>query len=233
MAKKTSRLYGGVDPRTLPSHSLTEVAAYLRVPRSTLRAWFLGMGELKSILAIAQRTPPARSFFNIVEAHVLNSICAYHGVPETRRSLRYVERQMGVDRPLVRKMFQTDGVDFFVEHLGHLLNVSRDGQLAMREGLAVHFLRLDFDQEGVAERLYPFTRARPRGGLELENPKSVVFDPRLAFGRLVVAGTGVPTAAVADRFVAGDTLEDLAADYGIRRDLVEEAIRCENLRRAA
>ena len=233
MAEKVSKLYGGADPRSLPNHSLTEVAAYLRVPRSTLRAWFLGMGHFKPVLRVAKKAPPALSFFNLVEAHVLNSIRAYHRVPEIRRALQYVERQLGVDRPLVRKTFQTDGVDLFVEHLGHLLNVSRDGQLAMRSVLAAHLLRLDFDQEGVAERLYPFTRAGARGGLELEDPKSVVFDPRVSFGRLTVAGTGIPTVVVADRFVAGDTLEDLAGDYGIRRELVEEAIRCENLRRAA
>ena len=145
----------------------------------------------------------------------------------------YVERELGVDRPLIRKTFQTDGVNLFVEHLGRLLNVTQEGQLAMREVLAAYLRRLDFDQDGIVERLYPFTRAGARGGLELEDPKSVVFDARIAFGRLVVAGTGVPTAAVADRFVAGDTLDDLATDYGIRRELVEEAIRCENLRRAA
>ena len=70
-------------------------------------------------------------------------------------------------------------------------------------------------------------------GLETEDPRSVVFDPRIAFGRLVIAGTGIPTAVVADRFAAGDTLDDLASDYEIERRSIEEAIRCENLRRAA
>lgn len=209
------------------------MAAYLRIPRSTLRAWFLGMGKFKPILDIAEKAPPALSFFNLVEAHVLNSIRAYHRVPEIRRALLYVERELAFDRPLIRETFQTDGVNLFVEHLGRLLNVTQEGQLAMREVLAAYLRRLDFDQEGIAERLYPFTRAGAHGSLELEDPKSVVFDARIAFGRLVVAGTGVPTAAVADRFVAGDTLDDLAADYGIRRELVEEAIRCQNLRRAA
>jgi len=233
MVEKVSKLYGGADPRSLPNHSLTEVAAYLRIPRSTLCAWFLGMGKLKPILDIAQKAPPALSFFNLVEAHVLNAIRTYHRLPEIRRALLYIERELGVDRPLIRKTFQTDGVSPFVAHLGRLLNVTQEGQLAMREVLAAYLRRLDFDQDGIAERLYPFTRAGARGGLELEDPKSVVFDARIAFGRLVVAGTGVPTAAVADRFVAGDTLDDLATDYGIRRELVEEAIRCENLRRAA
>ena len=233
MAENATALYRGKDPRTLPNHSVAEAAAYLRIPRSTLRAWLLGMGTFKPILSVARRSPPTLSFFNLVEAHVLNSIRAYHDLPQIRRALAYVQRHLEVDRPLVHKVFQTDGVDLFVDHLGRLLNVSNEGQLAMREVLEAHLRRLDFDPQGLAQRLYPFTRADAHGGLEVEDPRSVLFDPRIAFGRLVVAGTGIPTAVVVDRFIAGDTLEELATDYGIERRAVEEAIRCENLRRAA
>ncbi|HET8539836.1 MAG TPA: DUF433 domain-containing protein [Anaeromyxobacter sp.] len=226
-------LYGGKDPRALPNYSVAESAAYLRIPRSTLRAWMLGQGEFKAVLEIAQRKPPTLSFLNLVEAHVLNSIREYHRMPEIRRALNYVRRNLEVDRPLVRKVFQTDGVSLFVEHLGGLLNVSREGQVAMRETLGAHLRRLDFDAEGFAERLYPFTRSGARGGLELDDPKFVVFDPRVSFGRLVVAGTGIPTSVLADRFDAGDLSDDLAKDYGLDRRVVEEAVRCERLRRAA
>ena len=51
----SSKLYGAKDPRELPNHSLSEAAAYLRVPRSTLRAWLLGQGEFKAVLDIAVR----------------------------------------------------------------------------------------------------------------------------------------------------------------------------------
>jgi uncharacterized protein (DUF433 family) len=234
MAERNSRnLYGAKDPRALPNYSLTEAAAYLRIPRSTLRAWLLGQGEFKAVLDIALRSPPTLSFLNLVEAHVLNSIREHHRMPEIRRALRYVERDLNVDRPLVRHVFQTDGVSLFVEHLGKLLDVSREGQVAMREMLGAHLRRLDFDAKGFAERLYPFTRSGAHGGLELEDPRLVVFDPRIAFGRLVVAGTGIPTAVLADRFDAGDLSDDLAKDYDLDRRVVEEAVRCERLRRAA
>jgi len=233
MAEAISNLCGGKDPRSLPNYSLSEAATYLRIPRSTLRSWLLGMGDFRPILTVARRSPPTLSFFNLVEAHVLNSIREYHRLPEIRRALNYVQRELDVDRALVRKVFQTDGVNLFVDHLGKLLNVTQAGQVAMREVLGAHLRRLDFDPDGIAQRLYPFTRLGARGGLETEDPRSVVFDPRIAFGRLVVAGTGIPTAVVADRFAAGDTLDDLASDYELERRSIEEAIRCENLRRAA
>ena len=233
MAQSIANLYGGKDPRSLPNHALSEAAAYLRIPRSTLRAWLFGMGEFKPILAVALRSPPTLSFFNLVEAHVLNSIREYHRLQEIRRALKYVERELSIDRPLVRKVFQTDGVSLFVEHLGKLLNVSQEGQVAMREVLGAHLRRLDFDASGLAERLYPFTRDGRHGRLEVDDPRFVVFDPRIAFGRLVIAGTGIPTTVLAERFTAGDLTDELAADYGVDRRIVEEAVRCESLRRAA
>jgi uncharacterized protein (DUF433 family) len=233
VAESVSNLYSGKDPRDLPNHALGEASAYLRIPRSTLRAWLFGTETFRAILVPAKRSPPTLSFFNLVEAHVLNSIREHHAVPEIRKALRYVEKDLGAERPLVRKVFQTDGVSLFVEHLGKLLNVSREGQLTMREVLGAHLRRLDFDREGLARRLYPFTRQGAHSGLEVTDPRAVVFDPHIAFGRLIISGTGIATAAIADRFVAGDTFEDLALDYGIDRRAVEEAVRCENLLRAA
>jgi uncharacterized protein (DUF433 family) len=55
----------------------------------------------------------------------------------------------------------------------------------------------------------------------------VVIDSRIAFGQLVIVGTGIPTQIVAERYVAGDSIEELADDYNCARNLIEEAIRCE------
>jgi uncharacterized protein (DUF433 family) len=40
-------------------------------------------------------------------------------------------------------------------------------------------------------------------------------------------GTGIPTAVVAERYKAGETIDELAQDYGYQRLGIEEAIRCE------
>lgn len=42
-----------------------------------------------------------------------------------------------------------------------------------------------------------------------------------------IPGTNVPTEAVAERFHAGESIEELAADYGLRADWIEQAIRLE------
>jgi uncharacterized protein (DUF433 family) len=49
----------------------------------------------------------------------------------------------------------------------------------------------------------------------------------------VLAGRSVPTAVLADRFKAGDTLNRLAEDYDTSPQQIEEALCCELERKAA
>ena len=59
------------------------------------------------------------------------------------------------------------------------------------------------------------------------------MDPAVAFGRPVVAGTRVATTMIFDRYSGGESLVDIAEDYGLELPAVEEALRCEIERRAA
>ena len=90
---------------------------------------------------------------------------------------------------------------------------------AMRRKHALGALaRVEYDKQGRAIRLFPVLR-RERG------PKSIVIDPRRAFGRPVVAGTSVPAADIRARFDAGDGVDELARDYDVRPELIEDALR--------
>ncbi len=88
--------------------------------------------------------------------------------------------------------------------------------------LQAYLRRVEWDAAGVVARLYPFTRKRTP-----DEPKAVVIDPRISFGRPVLAGSGIPTAVIAERYKAGESIDELADDYGRERLAIEEAIRCE------
>ena len=55
----------------------------------------------------------------------------------------------------------------------------------------------------------------------------IVIDPRLSAGRPVIAGTGLTTQVIAERYKAGESIFDLAQDYGHESAELEEAIRYE------
>ena len=53
------------------------------------------------------------------------------------------------------------------------------------------------------------------------------MDPRVQFGRPCIAGTGIPTSIIAERYRAGDSISELAHDYGQEALTIEEALRYE------
>lgn len=224
----------GRDPRVLPAYGVAEAAHYLRIPKATLRAWAVGQGAFKAVLDIPERDrPPLLSFVNLVEVHVLDALRRQYQLPlpRLRRGLTSLKRLFPrTTHPLAEIDVHTDGFDVFVEHLGQLVNVTRDGQVEIRRVLEAHLRRVERDAGGVAVRLFPFTRKRPLAGTSkarLEEPRFIVIDPRVSFGRPVLAGTGVPTGVIAERYKAGESVDDLAHDYARDRLEIEEAIRCE------
>ncbi|TMA37277.1 MAG: DUF433 domain-containing protein [Deltaproteobacteria bacterium] len=113
-------------------------------------------------------------------------------------------------------------MDLFIDRYGGLINASKAGQMAMRAMLEAHFRRIDRNPAGAPVRLYPFTRKH-----DAEEPRVVMMDPRVQYGRPVLVGSGIPTAVIAERYKAGESIQDLAADYGRAPEEIEEAIRCE------
>jgi uncharacterized protein (DUF433 family) len=222
------------DLRNVGNYSIAESAHYLMIPVGTLRSWVLG--QSRENMQSRERSKPLielpkselrihlLSFTNLVEAHILRVIRTQHGVSldKVRKALDSVQQEFSMPHPLARVEFQTDGVNLFIESVRKLINASESGQLAMREMLKHLLERVELDEEGVAARLFPYTRSSDEDG-----PKAIVIDPRISFGRPVLVGTGIPTAILAERYKAGDSIDDLAYDYDCDRLKIEEAIRYE------
>ena len=169
------------------------------------------------------------SFINLVEAHVLAAIRRPHGVklPKVRAALEYVKRQFHIERPLIDQTFQADGLDLFVERYGDLINASGGGQQAMKEIIRVYLKRIERDTKGLPIKLYPFTRGTESDSAPNTDPRIVVMNPSVSFGRPVIAGTGIPISSIYERYRAGDSVADLAQDFSLEASAIEEAIHCE------
>jgi len=212
-----------------PLYGVTEAAAYLGIPTTTLQYWTRGRSpQIEPVLTLPNLELPLLSFVNLVEAHVLSAIRKKHGVtlPAIRKAIANLSRSGLWDtrprHPLVDVELKTDGVDLFVEYCDQLINLSQAGQLAMKVILHTYLKRIERDASGLAVRLYPFSRVHGQ-----DDPKIVMIDPRISFGKPVVKGTGILTAVLAERFKAGEEVEVLSEDYGIQPEKVEEAIRYE------
>lgn len=223
-----------------PAYSTSEAARILNLPAATVKAWSFGQAyrsasgspkRFQPVIRPADANARLLSFANLCELHVLSAIRRHHKVSlfKVRDSVEYVRSQLGADRPLIDRDFKTNGIDLFVEHASKLLNVAKQGQEALRGDFELALARIERDRNGSPIRLFPFSRT---SALVAEQPRSVVIDPRLAFGRPVLSQKAVPTEIIFDRFRAGDSLAEMAKDYGVDEKEIEEALRFEQ-RRAA
>jgi len=230
-------LYRGRDPREIATYSIAEAAHWLQIPRTTLQAWVGGhpyrtsKGKRRSEAVILTPDPmlPLLSFINLVEAHILDAIRFRHNVPlsKVRQSVEFLREYSGSLHPLADYWFQITGVDLLIDEAGILVNTTKRGQMEMKEIIRAYLHRVDRDPQGTAERLYPYITRHRRPGELGEEPKLVLIDPRISFGKPILVGVGVPTAVIADRKRAGESIKELALDYGCEESEIKEAVQYE------
>lgn len=215
------------DPLEVPTYGTTEISEYLRIPYETLRYWTTNAGGTEPVIWLDSKNPPLLSFKNVVECYVLESIRRIHRVrlPRIRSAVETLRNQFNSKHPLADHDLETDGYDLFLEENEQIINLSRRGQIGIPEVLRLYLQRIERDESGVASKLFLLTlrSATP----DPNEPRVVVMNPMVSFGRPVIAGTAIPTAEIAGRFHAGDTITALGEEYGIEIAKVEAAIRCE------
>ena len=211
--------HGPTDVRDLPLYGQREAASLVRVAPSTLRRWIGPSGD-GPLIRVADPEQRRLSFNNLIEAHVLRSLQVYHDVPlrAVRKAIDYAERELETDRLLLRRELRWSG-DLFLDQLSDLVNLTRSGQFAIRQVMESYLNRIEWDEQAnLPARLFP------RVPEISDDTRSVVIDPRLGFGQPTVTGTGVGTSVIARRIDAGESFDDVAKDYGIDRQRVEDAV---------
>jgi len=215
--------------RSQPAYPLAEAARYLKVAPATLRSWVLGrqypkadgVARFQPLVHPPTKQPPILSFWNLIDAHVLRSLRTDHGVSikELRQAIGYAERELNVDNLLRSKELRTQGGELLLDRYGKLISLSASGQLAMRQLLDEHLKRVDWDEWQFPVRLYPFLATETAGA-----GRPIAIDPTISFGRPIVVRKGISTGAIADRIDAGESVAELATDYGLEQSEIEQAV---------
>lgn len=215
------------DIREIPVYGMPDVSNYLDLPRTTVEYWISGKDPIVQLPSV---NPPRFSFNNLVEMHIL-SIVRTKGVKlkRVRNALWSMRAQNPRSRhPLLEHRLLTDGVYLFSKSLeGVLVNESKGGQSAFREMLELYLERIERDWKHAPLILYPFLREKSK-----TEPRIIQINPRVGFGRPVIAGTSITTAVIASRFNARESVADLAEEYERTPAEIEEAIRWEKIKAA-
>ncbi len=228
--RKGHDIYHGRDPRAIPTYGISEASQMLKIPVPTLTSWIrgrkypterYGVRTFEPLIMLPDPDLALLSFINLVEAHVLDAIRYKDKIrlPRVRSAISHLRKEYKSEHPLVEFEFQHDGVDLFTDIAKDLVNVSSGGQLVMRDILSAYLKRIARDPHGSAIALYPYLKRQ-----HVEEKKLVLIDPRISFGKPVLVGVGVPTSVVADRHQAGETVAELAKDYGCEASEIEKAV---------
>lgn len=220
------------DLREYPCYSIEEVAEYIGVPRSTLRAWTSGYtyktsaGKSKALPIIQPANPKQHllSFFNLVEAQVLAATRERHiSVGKVRRAIEYLRDELDEARPLLSCVFETVGQQIFVQQLAgaklkHPLNVSKHGQYGFRAVLKKYLNRIERDAVGLPTRLYPMKANRPA------QTKTITIQPFVSSGKPSLSGSGIMAEVIWRRKKEGETERQLARDFNVKPSEIKAAI---------
>lgn len=217
------------DIRDQPAYTVAEGARYLKLAPATLRSWIVGrpyprgtgIAHSSPLIQPAKKRPLALSFWNLIEAHVLRSLRSEHGVSmdALRKAIGYAQKTLDIDRLLLSQELRTDAGRLLLERYGQLIDLSASGQIAMRRMFNEHLARVEWDAWKFPVRLYPFAS----GGLPLAD-RPIAIDPHLAFGRPILTHHGITTGAIAERLDAGESTADVASDYELSEQEIEEAV---------
>jgi len=228
------------DIRNMPAYTPGDAARYLHIPTSTVRCWCFGQHYADSqgkekflppVITPVDKQKKLLSFTNLVELHVLSLTRREFKVPMpvVRRTIAFLIKELGVKRPLAEQQLFTDRMDLFVEQLGDYMSASGSRQLQPRDIVHGYLERIERDKLGAPLKLFPLVRSLK------EDPQQapvIEVDPNIAFGRPVLAHTGIPIAALVQRWQAGESIASLAVDYEQPADVIEEVVRNAGLRAA-
>ena len=227
---------------TVPLYSVSEAAHHLGVPVQTFSRWARGYTAPRPsgrptvsppiVTAVADaRRGAVVPFVGLAEGLVLAAFReARVPMQRIRPALAAVERELGLAHALASKRLYTDGAEVLFDYADregdddvmHLV-VVRSGQRLFNEVVAGYLRRIDYDDDGWAGRIT----------LPVYSAATVLADPRVNFGQPYFAHGGVRVEDVLDRWFAGESIEDLAADYGVPVREIEDAARVAGRRPAA
>jgi uncharacterized protein (DUF433 family) len=218
---------------SVPLYTVGEAAQFLGVPSSTFSTWAWGYvrrpvgraevrGESIVTSVQAERGFPAIPFIGLAEGMVLAAFRrAGVSMQHIRKAVSVLDREIGIEHALASRKLYTDGAVILFDYaergggeLSELTEVVTQ-QRVFSPIVSEYLKRVDYGEDDWAVTLVsPATVQRV-----------VEVDPSRGFGQPIFIHGGSRVEDVIDRWKAGDPLMEVAKDFGVPLEDVEEALR--------
>lgn len=217
---------GKVDPRLAPAYAIAEASRYLKIPGPTIRSWVMGRdypkqsgkGRFTPVVVLPDDPSRLLSFRNLIELAALRALRTEHEfkLSAVREALSYAREKLKVTNLLASKELYAAPGELFLDRYGELISLNKAGQLGIKAMLEGLVRRIEWEKN-LPCRFFPLVPNRTEA-------RTVLIDPRISFGRPVIARLGVSTGVIVDRVNAGESPKDLAEDYGATQDEIMDAL---------
>lgn len=203
---------------TTPIYSLSEAAQIIRAPASSFGRWAHGHrfpqrreGEWGWSAPILSGVRDGRGYtvpFNaLAEGFIVESF-RRAGLPmaRIRPAIDVLRAELGLEHALLSERLKTDGAEILIENGDRDLVVVRNHQGVFRDVVDQYLQNITY-RDGFIEslRLPSFERA------------DVIVDPLRNSGQPTIARLGVRVDDVVNRLRAGESMRDVADDFGLSK----------------
>jgi uncharacterized protein (DUF433 family) len=222
----------GQDIGTLLTYTIPEAAAFLAIPRRTLASWYEGEDP---ILKASGRYGSAHllSYRDLEEAYRI-----YLLRQRFKFSFQFLRRSMRNARRMFRSQHPLQRADAIKECLQDLVY---DKPARGSRPRTVTSLGKKPGQEVIQEVANLFSERIETGKFIFpwrfaatdHESRPVSMNPRIMSGRLVLTGTRIPVKVLWARKRAGQAVDEIAADYGLDRSVVQQALTHIDIRQRA
>jgi uncharacterized protein (DUF433 family) len=215
-------------------YTIGEAARFLAVPTSTFASWAKGYdrrsegrkpvhGEPIVTAVAADKGEPRIPFGGLAEAMVLAAMRrAGVSLPHIRAAVGVLEREIGVDHALASRHLYTDGAALLFDSAASTreedleqLTVVVSGQRVFGGVVKDYLERITYATDGWAERVI----------LPMTERSIVEVDPIRSFGQPIFLRGAVRVEDVVDRWRAGEPIADVAGDFGVPIEDIEDVLR--------
>lgn len=205
----------------LPAYKVADAARYADISGNTIRNW----QDETARAAIADREKgQSLSYLQLVEVAFVAALRrAGVKLQQIKNAREYLAQHFETEYPFAHKGFKTDGKDLWMsldklvagQSSKKLVKLNSGGQLAWADVVATKFTEFKYEDDVAVQWHVAGTKS------------PVLIDPRVSFGAPMVGG--VATWAIKGRWQAGESLDDIAEDFLLKRAEVSEALKFEGI----
>jgi uncharacterized protein (DUF433 family) len=215
-----------------PLYTVAEAARFLGVPSSSFGNWARGyratfqrrkpvVGRPIVTSFDADRNYPSIPFIGLAEGFVVLAFRkAGVSLQHIRKAVAVLERGVDLQHALASQRLFTDGASVLYdyaesEHDEELLTHVVTQQRVLADIVRDYLRLVTYGSDGWPEKLVSPATSRP----------VVMVDPERGFGQPIFIRGGVRVEDVLDRWRAGESLGEVAEDFGVPAEDVEDILR--------